>query len=146
MLLLSLTTDGGPALAQYFNGGLGFLDGRDEPARIEYTAPSGVSCRFNAGPRPTIAAGAGVIGGIVLPGVYGSGNSYASSVADPQPIVGLALRVPLGRSIGTNCDRIIEADRRAANLTTAETLYEKGLIDKAQLQAIADQLYSELRR
>lgn len=146
-ILSERATSGGRGLAQTLN----FLDGgTPEGSRIEYTNPTGFSCRFTEGARPSLQIGAGLAGTPILPGATLAGSEFQdalvlpSRLGAPEPVLGIALRIPLGTGRHSSCDRLIEMDRRKAALDIAKELFEQGLITKKQLEAVAAPLYQEL--
>lgn len=107
-------------------------------------------CRYTESTRPALTFGAGLAGSQVLPGLALAGSEFQEPILVPakvggvEPIIGVMLHLPLGTGKGSTCDRLIETDRRKAALESARELFDQGLINKKQLEAVAALFYKEL--
>jgi len=136
-----------PALAQSGQG-LNWMGTFEHPrgSRSEYSTPSGFSCRFEQGERPSLSIGAGVAEPPVL---NGYGNQFYFSeprVEQPAPIGGVFVTVPLGVDRGTDCKELMEVENIMLKLQHAKTMMMDGLITEEQLKAVVDKAYSFLNR
>jgi hypothetical protein len=136
-----------------FAQSLGYLNQRGgDGAKIEYSSPDGISCRYSEGERPSLALGIGmsepsqVIPGAAVPLEEGRAIVLPSRQALPQPVYGIVVRVPFQTVKRANCDAFIRLDVAFARLAKAKEMFEDGLITKKQLQAVADAAMAELAR
>lgn len=111
-----------------------------EGSRLELASPDGYSCRFTNAERPSLTVGAGIATSPVIQGVGNSKHFSEGRVADPQPVVGVVLRIPLGAK-PENCDAIVKIETATMKARRAQELYELGLIELEQLKAIAERAY-----
>ena len=111
-----------------------------EGSTIEFRSPEGYSCRFQDNEKPSLSIGAGIAEGAVIPGSSNNYSHYPGRTADPQPVVGVVLRVPLGGA-PHNCDKVIKLETATMRVRKAQELYELGLISLDQLQAVSDSAY-----
>jgi hypothetical protein len=131
-----------PAQAQYRNG-LGWMGTFDQPrgSRTEFAAPSGYTCRYEQGSRPSLNVGAGVTEPPILSGIGGT-TVIAPRLEKPSPVAGVFLHIPLGVDRGTNCKRLAQLEMAMLKLQNAKTLMMDGLITKEQLELVVRQTYA----
>ena len=136
-----------PALAQSGQG-LNWMGTFEHPrgSRSEYSTPSGFSCRFEQGERPSLSIGAGVAEPPVLNG-YGNQFYFAEPrVEKPAPVGGVFITIPLGVDRGSDCIELMEVENIMLKLQHAKTMMMDGLITEEQLKAVVDKAYSFLNR
>ncbi len=111
-----------------------------EGSRLELASPDGYSCRFTNAERPSLTVGAGVAPSPVIQGVGNSEYFSEGRVGEPQPVVGVVLRIPLGAK-PENCDAIVKIETATMKVRRAQELYELGLIELEQLELVAAKAY-----
>jgi hypothetical protein len=141
-LALQITELRQPAIAQY-NNGLEFIQPRylSRGSRLEYDSPTGIRCRFTNTERPSLSVGGGIAQPPILNGIQNQDTIIKSELADPQPIVGIVLRIPLGTD-QENCNAILRVENAKHKLLAAQEMFALGLITKDQLQVVADKTYA----
>ena len=107
--------------------------------------PDGTTCRFVETERPSLTLGLGVVDPPVLPGIYGYETAFPAEIADPQPVGGIVLRIPLGRS-QQNCDALLKTEAAMNRLRKTQEMFENGLITEDQLKVVAGQTYAILSK
>ena len=112
-----------------------------EGSRLELSSPEGYSCRFTNSERPSLTVGAGIAPSPVIQGIGNENYFQEGRVGEPQPVVGVVLRVPLGAT-PQNCDAIIKIETATMKVRRAQELYELGLIELEDLKLIADKAYA----
>ena len=129
-----------PAQAQnrYGLGWMGTFD-QTKGSRTEFSAPSGFTCRYEQGSRPSLNLGVGVSEPPIL---NGFGTGFAPRVEKPSPVAGVVLHIPLGADKGTNCKKIAQLEMAMVKLQNAKALMMDGLITKEQLEQIVAQTYA----
>jgi hypothetical protein len=115
----------------------------DQPrgSRTEFAAPSGYTCRYEQGSRPSLNVGAGVTEPPILNGISGP-IVIAPRLETPAPVGGIFLHVPLGVDKGTNCKRLAQIEMAMLKLQNAKALMMDGLITKEQLEKVVQQTYT----
>ena len=139
-VLIGILCEFAPAKAQQ---SLEFLTPNRDPegAVTEFSTPAGHSCRYQAADKPTLTLGAGVAP-VLRPGLS-SLYGYSQPDVGTEPVVGIALRIPFG-SDPANCDEIIRVETSSIKLQKAMEMFELGLINEDQLNAISAQAYAAL--
>ena len=127
--------------------GIGFINnGRNiDGSRLEFRTPEGYSCRYTDSDRPSVTGGIGVADPLVVPGSYSYNETFPARVQDPQPVGGIVLKIPLGNK-PKNCDEILRLEANNITLLKAQELFEYGLIEENEMNAIADEVYKNLLR
>ena len=139
-LFLGVLCQLAPARAQT---SLEFLTPSRDPegSVTEFSTPAGHSCRYTSPDKPTLTFGAGVTP-VLRPGlssVYG----FTQPDVGTEPVVGIAVRIPFGAD-SANCDEIIRVETSSMKLQKAMEMFELGLINEEQLNAVAAQAYASL--
>ncbi len=118
------------------------LNGQDiDGSRLEVRSPDGYICRFDDSERPSLSIGAGLAASPVIPG-YGNADNFSEGrIGDPQPVAGIALRIPLGAA-PSNCNKIIAVETATMKVRRAQELYDLGLITIEQFEDIGEKAYA----
>ena len=151
-LLLALSSVGiyrelrQPSFAQSREG-LGWMGTMEASrgSRSEFSTPIGYTCRYEQGDRPSLNIGAGVTEPPVINGISGYEQVIGPRVADPAPVAGIVLTIPLGVDKGTNCKQLEALEMGNLKLEYAKQMMMDGLITEDQLQAIVDQHYKRIK-
>ena len=103
--------------------------------------------------RPSIVFGAGVeeppiIAGQSIGGITGGNGELLtetvvipSRIADPQPVAGIAIRIPFGGGSQKNCDQLIRLSERQIAWEQAQQLFELGVISEDEMKEIGRRFY-----
>ncbi len=116
-----------------------------EGSRMEFRSPEGHSCRFENSDRPSISLGVGVADPQIIPSSYSYDQVYPAKVHDIQPVGGVVVRIPFGKD-PDNCDEILRLEANKMSLTSAQEMFENGLIEEEQLNKVADKVYANILR
>ena len=135
-----------PAFAQSREG-LGWMGTMEAPrgSRSEFSTPVGYTCRYEQGDRPSLNIGVGITEPPVINGISGYERVIGPRVADPAPVAGIVLTIPLGVDEGTNCKQLEALEMGNLKLEYAKQMMMDGLITEDQLQAIVDQHYKRIK-
>ena len=98
--------------------------------RVEIRTPEGVDCSSQQSDRPFVNVG----GGMRPDPLIG---------LEPEPLAGISITIPFGIEQG-NCDRLIQMEEGSSRVRKAQELYELGVIDEDELNAVARKVYGSL--
>ena len=97
---------------------------------MEIRTPEGVDCSSQQSDRPFVNVG----GGMRPDPLIG---------LEPEPLAGISITIPFGIGQG-NCDRLIQMEEGSSRVRKAQELYELGIINEDELNAVARQVYRSL--
>lgn len=114
-----------------------------EGSTTEFSSPDGISCRYRASERPSLTIGAGVSRGVLIPGLVTNNLYVPPEISDPEPVVGIMFRMPLGAK-GKDCDKFIAIEEAMMRYNKAYELFDMGIIEQEQLEEIARKTFAVL--
>ena len=111
---------------------LEFLTPQRLPAggRVEIRTPEGIDCSSQQSDRPFVNVGGGVRPDPLI-GI------------EPEPLAGVSITIPFGIDQG-NCNKLIEMEEASSRVRKAQELYELGVIDEDEFNAVARKSYESL--
>ena len=98
--------------------------------RVEIRTPEGIDCSSQQSDRPFVNVG----GGVRPDPLIG---------LEPEPLAGISITIPFGIEQG-NCDELIEMEEGSSRVRKAQELYELGIIDEDEFNAVARKVYKLL--
>ena len=139
LLLLGTGTAQAQSL-NFINGG-GPLKGSNTSVVIQGEG----SCSHHRQSPPTLGVGVGVAQPLMLPGTFGHGTAVPtpSSVADPNTVGGVFIRIPLTKD-SDKCKEFLALQQAKARLALARELHQAGEITDEQLAVISKEAFEAL--
>ena len=115
-----------------------------EGGKLELRSPDGVDCVAHAPERSHISLGIGVAEPQILNGISAGDFLFEPRTAKPWPVAGVAVTIPFGGP-SSNCEALLRKEDAMSSVRKAQELFELGLINQDQMEAIAAQAYEALR-